>query len=120
MTAVHMTWFLPISLVAISSYYFYLGCELSIWKRVASSAHGMFVFLIPAAGLILDERLLERESNFAGVGFLSMFLAALVSVAASMRFLRVKWRVHILHFITIGGLYLSTFMTGLAVLDGLG
>ena len=107
----------PILLIAISGYYFYLGRGLTLQKRIASSAHGILALAIPVTGLALDGVLLENELYLASVVIWPLVFLALVSVVASMLYLQVKWQVHLLHVITISGLYLLLFFTNLMIFD---
>ena len=117
MTLLVILWLFPILLIAISIYYFYLGRRLTLQKRIASSAHGILALAIPVTYLVLDGVLLENELHLFGVAIWSLVFLALVSLVSSMRYLQIKWRVHLLHVITISGLYVLVFFTNLMIFD---
>ena len=101
----------------MSIYYFYLGRGLTLKKRIASSAHGILALAIPVTGLGLDGVLQENDLHIASVVIWLLVFGAIASLVSSMRYLQVKRQVHLLHVITITGLYVLIFFANLVIFD---
>ena len=69
--------------------------------------------MIFPVGVVVDERLIESESAFAGIGIHSCLLLVFVSVIYSFKALKDVRYLHFAHVFTINGALLVFFLVGL-------
>ncbi len=85
-----------------SAYFFYLGRELSIPKRILVSLHGFLaVAILPSSSLFAIS---------LGASFLIVCTLSILSVSSiiySIATLRGNWKVHLLHIVTVFVLWIS-------------
>lgn len=88
--------------IGSSAYFFYLGRELSVPKRILVSLHGFLaVAILPSLSLF---------AVGLGAGFLIVGVLSILSVSSiiySIVTLRGNWKVHLLHIVTVYVLWIS-------------
>lgn len=104
-----------IILASITVVYFRKGQALTLFRRIAASAHGVLALLILPAGILVDKRLVESESAVAGIGIYSCSLLAISSIVYSVIALKEAGFLHLIHLLTFGGIVLVFFVVGLGV-----
>ena len=102
-------------LASISGTYFHRGQALTLFRRIAASAHGVLAILILPVGVVVDKRLVESESAVAGIGIYSCSLLAICSIIYSIWALKNVGYLHFVHVLTFGGILLAFFLVGLGV-----
>ena len=100
-----------------SGYFFYLGRDLQISKRIFASLHGLLaVAILPSVYLVqLNVLMLEPDHHALIIYLLSII--SICSIVYSMIVLRGNWRIHLLHVATVIVLQIS-FALGLLMVLG--
>jgi hypothetical protein len=103
--------------LANSGYFFYLGRDLRIARRILASLHGLLaVAILPLAYIVAQFNVFHEPENRARIVYI-LFIVSLFSIIYSIVVLRDNWRVHLLHLATVTVLIFS-FTIGLLLVLG--
>jgi hypothetical protein len=112
------TFFLAyVAAVLSSGYFFYLGRNLPMPRRIAASLHGVLAAaILPSVGMLGYSNLAIESDYLVGViSFLCFFSGC--SIIYSLVVIRGNWRVHLWHIATVIVLQVS-FVMGLLLVLG--